>query len=158
MNQPIIRRAATSAAIMFALALGVGAIRAAAAWTAASTELDQPVSTASVEDMLATERARSAALATQLHDLTARSSELESALAAAEGRIASDADVAESLAAQLTTARDRLAALEESIRKANSRLSSSAKSGGGSSGSTARSTSGGEHEEDHEEHEEEGHD
>jgi chromosome segregation ATPase len=151
MSHPIVRRAATSAGIVFVLLLGIASIRAAAAWTAAATDLEQPISTASLEDQLAAERARSAALATQLHDLVARSGELEKALAAAEGRIADDADVAAGLSTQLAAARDRLAALEKTIKAANARLAAPARSGG-STAAPARTSSGGEHE-DHEEHE-----
>jgi chromosome segregation ATPase len=154
MTHPIVRRAATSAGVLLVLFLGIASIRAAAAWTAAAADLEQPITTSSLEDQLAVERARSAALATQLHDLVTRSAELEDALAAAEGRITDDADVAAALATQLATARDRLATLEESIRAANARLASSSKSGGTTS-AAAPARASHEDEEHHEEHEEE---
>lgn len=154
MTHPIVRRAATSTGVLLVLFLGIASIRAAAAWTAAAADLEQPITTSSLEDQLAVERARSVALATQLHDLVTRSAELEDALAAAEGRITEDADVAAALATQLATARDRLATLEESIRAANARLASSSKSGGTTSAAPVRASHEDEDHEEHDEHEE----
>ena len=107
------RRITTIVGVAIILALVVGTIRLAAAWTAAAAPLTvAPVSAAELQVRLADERARSAALASQLTELDARSRDLTAALEQAEGRIATDATNAEELDGQLAAAKARLAKLE----------------------------------------------
>ena len=151
----IIRRALTIVGVVAVLALGVGSIKAAAAWTAASAPLTvAPVSVSILEDKLAAEHARSDALLTQLAELDARSRDLEAALAAAQGRVVADADHAATLEDQLATAKAKLAKLEKAIAKAKRDLRSRQTTT--STTSVTRVSAGsGEHEEEHEDEDEE---
>jgi chromosome segregation ATPase len=107
------------ASVIAALVLGFGSIRAAAAWTAASAPLTvAPVSVSTLQSRLMDERNRSAALEQQLRALESQSTELASALEAANARIEADASRAKDLAAQLKTARQRLAKLAATIASA----------------------------------------
>jgi len=113
------RRILTVVAVVASLLVGLGAIRAAAAWTASAAPLDvAPVSAESLQARLANESARSQALVDRLTELTAHTEELTVALAAAEARIGSDAEDAAQLTKDLAAARKKLAALEKSIREA----------------------------------------
>ena len=114
------RRVLTVIAVAASLLVGLGAIRAAAAWTASAAPLDvAPVSAQSLQSRLADESARSEALLERLAELTAHTEELSTALAAAETQIGADAEHAAQLAKDLAAAKKKLAALEKSIRGAS---------------------------------------
>jgi chromosome segregation ATPase len=114
------RRILTVVAVAASLLIGVGAIRASAAWTASASPLDMaPVSAETLQARLADESARSAALVDRLTALTLHADELSAALASAEARIGSDAEHAARLAEDLAAAKKKLAALEKSIRQAS---------------------------------------
>lgn len=120
MSVPVrLRRPAVMLGVILVLLAGAATIRAAAAWTAASSPLaDKPPSVESLQSALAAEQARSLALQAQLDAITTGSTDLAAALQAARDRIAEDASQARSLQADLEAARTRLAALERSIRQA----------------------------------------
>jgi chromosome segregation ATPase len=142
------RRILTVIAVAASLLIGLGAIRAAAAWTASAAPLDvAPVSAESLQIRLADESARSAALVDRLSALTVHAEELSAALAVAESRIGADAEHAAELAKDLAAAKKKLAALEKSIRQA-SRVQVVAPA-------PAKATSGGSSHDDEEEHEDE---
>ena len=104
-NRLALRRLATAAGVVAVMALGFGSIQAASAWTAASAPLTvAPVSVQEVQADLADERARSQALTEQLHELDARSQDLETALTEANDRIATDTTHATDLEKQLAAA------------------------------------------------------
>jgi septal ring factor EnvC (AmiA/AmiB activator) len=112
------RRPLVILGVLLALLTGAASIRAAAVWTAASAPLAaKPPSIETLADMLATEQARSAALAVQLDELKAGSADLATALEAARDRIASDQAQAQELSASLDAAKKKLAALEASLRR-----------------------------------------
>ena len=116
---PRVRRLATIVAVIAALVVGYGSIRAAAAWTAASAPLSvAPVPVSALQDRLAVEQARSEDLRAQLETLTAQSTEMTAALEAAQSQIVTDTDHANALAKQLKDAKKKLAKLEASIAKA----------------------------------------
>jgi len=78
--QLLIRRTLVVAGVAAALMLGAISIQAAAAWTAAAAPLnDPPASLNSIQAALDTERARSAALETQLQTLESASADLAAA-------------------------------------------------------------------------------
>lgn len=105
--------------VVLSLLAGAATIRAAAAWTAASSPLvAQPPSVEGLQASVATEQTRSADLQAQLDQLTAGSADLTAALETARDRIAADASQAKELQARLTAAKAKLAALERSIRQA----------------------------------------
>lgn len=115
-----VRRLLTVAAVIAALILGFGSIRAAAMWTAASAPLTvAPVSVSTLQSRLTDEQTRSAALQQQLDALESQSTDLASALQAAHARIDADASHAKDLATQLKTAKQRLAKLEATITLAS---------------------------------------
>jgi DNA repair exonuclease SbcCD ATPase subunit len=115
-----LRRLLTVAGVIAALVLGFGSIRAAAAWTAASAPLTvAPVSVSTLQSRLTDEQTRSAVLQQQLRALESQSTDLASALQAANVRIEADASRAKDLAAQLKTAKLRLAKLAATIASAN---------------------------------------
>ena len=151
----IVRRALTIVGVVAVLALGVGSIKAAAAWTAASAPLTvAPVSVSILEEKLVAEHARSDALLAQLAALDARSRDLETALAAAQGRVLADADHATTLEDQLATAKARLAKLEKAIAKAKRDLRARQAAATTTSVTTVSARSEDDHEEDHEDAEE----
>lgn len=114
-----IRRTIVVAAVVLSLALGGVAVRAAAAWTAASAPLEAPpVSADTLGQQLADEQQRSAALEAQLAGLMNQSNDLSDALQAARDRATSDSRTAKSLQAQLAAAQKKLAALEQAARRA----------------------------------------
>ncbi len=114
------RRILTVAGVVLALLLGVATVRAAAAWASSSASLQgSPPPVGALQDALAQEQARSAALQDQLDQLTSGSTDLQSALEAAQTRITTDADQAAQLRAALADAKTRLASLERSIRSAS---------------------------------------
>src|SRR4029079_7563797 len=122
-----LRRTATVVGVVAVMALGFGSIRAASAWTAASAPLSvAPVSVANLQADLADEHARSEALTQQLHELDARSLELETALTQANDRITSDTTHATDLEEQLADASAKLVKLESAIAKAKKRLAAQA--------------------------------
>lgn len=115
----LLRRAGIIAAVVLSLSVGALAVRAAAAWTAASAPLTiAPVSAAALAQKLADEQDRSAALEQQLSALTAQTSELTAALKAADERIASDAQTARTLRDKLASARKKLLAMNRDARQA----------------------------------------
>lgn len=113
------RRVATVLVVVASLILGFGAIRASAAWTAASAPLSMsPASAESLQARLADETERSSALRDDLAGLMTHAQDLTSALDAAQARIDTDAGHAAVLAKDLAKAKAKLAALERSIRQA----------------------------------------
>jgi chromosome segregation ATPase len=115
----VARRATTSLLIAAAVVAGFGAIRVAAAWTAAAAPLEvSPASTDELRARLADQTDRSVLLEDRLATLVAHARELESALTVAQSRVDADAGHAQDLAAQLAAAKQKLAALQRSIRAA----------------------------------------
>jgi peptidoglycan hydrolase CwlO-like protein len=148
-----IRRLITAGGVIAVLAIGVGSIRAAAAWTAASAPLTvAPVSIATLETRLADEQARSEVLTLQLLDMNARAQDLEVALEEAHGRIESDTEHATDLEAQLAAAKKQLAATEKAIAKARRTLAAQA---GQAVAPKPATTSGSSHDDDHDDEDEE---
>jgi chromosome segregation ATPase len=151
------RRIATAAGVIAVLAIGLGSIRAASAWTAASAPLTvAPVTISSLEADLAQERARSDALRTQLLELDTRSRELETALVQARERIGSDTVHAGELEDQLKDATGKLEKLEKAIAKAKRDLAArvaAAKAASAAQASTSNSTH--HDDDDDDEHEDE---
>lgn len=122
-NHLVLRRLATIIGVVAVMALGYGSIKAASAWTAASAPLTvAPVSVSVLKSSLADEQARSQALAAQLQDLDAGSRDLETALAQAKDRVATDSGQAGKLEDQLDAASKKLAKLEAAIAKAKKAL------------------------------------
>jgi len=160
-NRLVLRRITTVIGVVAVMALGFGSIRAASAWTAASAPLSvAPVSVANLQADLADEHARSQALTEQLHELDARSLELESALSQANDRIASDTTHATELEQRLADASAKLGKLETAIAKAKKRLAAQAAAATAaahvtrtSSGSTASSS---HHDDEHEDEDDDG--
>ncbi len=102
-----LRRVVTTVGVVAALLLGFGSIRAAAAWTAASAPLSvAPVSIDQIQERLTAEQARSADLEAQLQSLTNQTTELTTALEAAQAQITADSGHATDLAKQLKAAKD----------------------------------------------------
>lgn len=123
----LIRRLLTAAGVTAIVALGFGSIQAAAAWTAASAPLTvSPATAASLEDDLTFERARSAALVTQLQDLDERTADLEAALAEAQAQIDADTGHASALEDQLAAATTKLTKLDKAIASARKVLAAQA--------------------------------
>jgi len=120
MSVPIrLRRPAVLLGVVLALLVGAATIRGAAAWTAATSPLiSKPPSVENLLSALEAEQARASALQAQLDELTAGTTELTTALAAARDRIAQDASQAEALQSSLADAKAKLKALERSIRQA----------------------------------------
>jgi len=120
MSLPVrLRRPAVLLGVVLALFAGAATIRAAAAWTAASSPLvSKPPSVESLVSALEAEQTRSTALQAQLDELTVGSADLAAALAAARDRIALDAGQAEALQSSLADAKAKLKALERSIGQA----------------------------------------
>jgi DNA repair exonuclease SbcCD ATPase subunit len=127
MSMPVrLRRPFVILGVVLTLLAGAATIRAAAAWTAASSPLvDKPPSVEALQASLAVEQARSADLQAQLDQLTAGSTDLAAALATARERILADAADAEQLRASLSAAKDKLATLEGSIRQARAAANAS---------------------------------
>jgi chromosome segregation ATPase len=117
------RRGTTLVAILVAVGIGLLAIRVAAAWAADSAPLSvSPASPDALQGQLEAELARSEQLLAELSRLSSQSSELGTALDAANGRIANDSDHAADLAKELDAAQKKLAQLETEIRNAGARL------------------------------------
>ena len=113
------RRLLTTLGVVAALALGFGSIRAAAAWTAASAPIGvAPIPVSTIQDRLDQEMARSESMRAQLDSLASQSTEMTSALEAAQTRIATDTAHAKALANELKAAKQKLAKLEASIAAA----------------------------------------
>ena len=113
--------------VVLSLLAGAATIRAAAAWTAASSPLAvKPPSVEQIQADLAAEQARSADLEFQLDQLAASSRELASALETARGRIATDAEQAQALQESLAAAKDKLATLERTIGQARAATAAAA--------------------------------
>lgn len=150
MSVPIrLRRPLVVLGVLFTLLAGAGTIRAAAAWTAASSPLvSKPPSVESLQAALAVEQARSGALQIRLDELTNGSSDLAAALAAARDRVVADATQAEALQASLAAAKAKLAALEKSIRQARAVAATRAARAPAPAAAPARSHEGDEGEED----------
>lgn len=115
----LLRRIAVIVAVVLSLALAGLAVRAAAAWTAASAPLDlPPVSAKTLAQQLSDEQARSASLEAQLSALMNQSTELTDALQMARDRATLDAKTAKDLQAQLEAAKKKLAAMQRAARMA----------------------------------------
>lgn len=150
------RRGTTLVAILIAVGIGLLAIRVAAAWAADSAPLAvSPVSVDALEGQLEAERARSGQLLAELSRLSSQSSELGTALEAANGRIADDSEHAADLAKELDAAQKKLAKLEKEIRKARAALADQPATTVTTVRTVSAQVSGGEHDdhEDDEEHE-----
>jgi peptidoglycan hydrolase CwlO-like protein len=136
------RRLVTATGVALAVVVGFGAIRVAAAWTAASAPLVvSPITAATLQARLADEQARSAMLRDQLATLTSQTQDLAAALERAQERIASDTGNAKDLATQLKAAKRRLAVLEAAIAQARRSVPKAAGGMAGTAGS-APSTGG----------------
>jgi chromosome segregation ATPase len=152
----LVRRIVTLVGVIAVLALGVGSIRAAAAWTAASAPLTvAPITVSALETDLANERARSDALRVQLRSLDGHARDLERALAQAQSRVESDTAGATDLEDQLAAATAKLAKLEKAIAKAKRDLAARAAAAAAAPRVTTTSTS---HEDDDDHEDEEDHD
>ena len=154
MSVPLrLRRPIVILGVVLSLVAGAATIRAAAAWTAASSPLlDRPPSVEALQASLAMEQARSADLLARLEELTAGSADLTSALDAAREQIAADAAQAQELQANLDAAKARLATLERSIRQARNGVAQldGARAAGSVGASRAEDADDGEREEEHE--------
>jgi len=117
---PSARRGLTVVVVGLSLVVGLGAIRAASAWTAAAAPLvSTPVSVEALQAGLIDGSARSADVMDKVAALETHAEELSAALAAAEATIAADTAHAAQLATDLGAAKAKLAALEGSIQKAS---------------------------------------
>lgn len=126
--------------VVVSLFAGAATIRAAAAWTAASSPLAvEPPSIERLQADLAAEQARSADLQLQLDQLAAGSRDLVTALETARDRIATDAEQAQALQDSLAAAKDKLATLERTIRQARAAAAATVASAP-ATGSAATST------------------
>ncbi|HEY8238876.1 MAG TPA: hypothetical protein VIF63_05525 [Candidatus Limnocylindrales bacterium] len=97
-------------------------IRTAASWASTQAPLGvAPVSVESVQQALDSERARSDALAAQLRTLDSSTADLAAALDAAEAQVNADALTATDLRSALAAAQSKLAKLEASLKAASSR-------------------------------------
>jgi chromosome segregation ATPase len=116
---PAVRRIAVTLGLTISVLAAAGTIMAASRWTDGQAPLAvAPVSLESVQDALAQERQRSAALEAQLASIEGASTDLASALAAAKAQLAADATTAEDLRTSLQAAQDRLAKVEKALRAA----------------------------------------
>lgn len=105
--------------VVLSVLAGAATIRAAAAWTAASSPLAvKPPSVEQLQTDLAAEQARSVDLQLQLGQLAAGSRDMVMALETARSRIASDAEEARTLQDSLAAAKDKLTTLERTIQQA----------------------------------------
>src|SRR5664280_2987203 len=94
----VARRAAVTLGVVGSLGLGAGAIDAAAQWTAsAAPPQAPPVSAESLAAQLASEQARGTDLEARLQAAIAETNQLQSALDAANSRIAADDGTAKAL-------------------------------------------------------------
>lgn len=153
-SQLIVRRFATVVGVIAVLAIGVGSIRAAAAWTAASAPLTvAPVTVAALEATIADERARSEALLAQMAALDGRSRDLQAALEAAGERIDADAVHADDVEGQLAAAKAKLAKLEKAIAKAKRDLKARQAAAAAPAVTVVSSRSDDDDDDEHEEHE-----
>jgi DNA repair exonuclease SbcCD ATPase subunit len=117
--QLLTRRSLVIAGAVAALVIGAASIRVAAAWTAASSPLnDPPASLTSLQASLDGERGRSDALDEQLRVLESASADLAAALDSAQGQVAADTESAEQLRASLAGAKQKLARLEATLADA----------------------------------------
>ena len=140
--RPAVRRFLVTLGVAGSLLLAGATVRAASLWAATQAPLTvAPASVESVQAALDAERARSAALTSQLQALQASASELSSALVAAQSQVGTDQATADQLRASLTAAQDKLAKLEASITAA---ARQPARSGGSAGSSTSGSSGGGE--------------
>jgi DNA repair exonuclease SbcCD ATPase subunit len=113
--------------VVLSLLAGAATIRAAAAWTAASSPLAvKPPSVEQLQADLAAEQARSADLQLQLGQLVTSSRDLVTALETARSRIATDAEEARTVQESLAAAKDKLATLERTIRQARAAAAATA--------------------------------
>lgn len=136
-----VRRTTVVIGVLLSLILAMVTVRVAADWTASSAPLAvPPASLTSIEAALAGERARSAALQSQLDGLRASSDQLSSALAAANDRLALDQTTADGLRTDLATAQQKLATLEAALKAA------AAKARTGGTTTIRTTTTSGEHE------------
>ena len=156
-DRPVLRRLSVVIGVIAVLALGVGSIRAAAAWTAAEAPLVvAPISVETIQGDLDAEHGRAEALTQQLRELDARSAELEAALAQANDRIASDAAHADELEGRLADASAKLHKLEKAVAKAKRQLAAQVTAARSAVVTASRTSSAGDdgapHDDDGEEH------
>jgi Tfp pilus assembly protein FimV len=131
---PAIRRTIVTIGVAAALMTAGLTVRAASLWAAGAAPLgDAPVSATSLEQTLAQERARSAALQDDLDGLRSLSAQLSGALQAAQDRLTADQSTANDLRASLAAAQAKLASLQASL-KASAGQTTSAGGGGGRGG------------------------
>jgi DNA repair exonuclease SbcCD ATPase subunit len=150
----VARRFVTVTGVVLATLIGFAAIRAAAAWAAASAPLVvSPIPAATLQARIADEQARSALLRDQLAALKGQTTDLLTALDEAQARIRSDTSQAADLARQLKAAKRRLATLEAAIAKAGRSAPSRVASTGTASSSSGSGTTGGGEPEPEVEHE-----
>jgi len=98
---------------------GAAVIRAAAGWTVDAAPLgEKPPDAATLVANLQAEQTRAAGLSDQLSQVTARATDLQAALEAAQEKATTDAASADDLAAQLASAKSRLATLESQLAAA----------------------------------------
>jgi len=108
-----VRRSLVVTATGASLVLGAAAVQTAAAWVQTTVPSSDPALTAAqLQDQLATEQARSAALQAQVDALLAQAGQFNTALTAAGNRVASDVQKAAVLRAQLAAEQKQLAALK----------------------------------------------
>ncbi len=111
-----LRRACVTLGVVASLVLGAVTVRAAAAWTASAAPMDAPpISASEIYGRLADASIRSAALEQQIVDLTARTADLATALAATNKRVGTDTATARTLRKQLAAAQKKLAALTRAL-------------------------------------------
>ena len=156
-ERPVLRRLSVFLGVIAVLALGVGSIRAAAAWTAAEAPLlVAPTSVETIQGDLEAEHARAVALTQQMRELDARSAELEAALAQANDRIANDASHADELEGRLADAKAKLHKLEKAVAKAKRQLAAQLTTARSAATTVSRTSSAGDddgqHDDDGEEH------
>ncbi|HEY7936931.1 MAG TPA: hypothetical protein VID26_07350 [Candidatus Limnocylindrales bacterium] len=114
-----IRRSLVVAAAGASVVMGGVAVETAAAWVRTTVPTSAPsLSAADIQNQLAAEEARSAALQAQVDALLAQAGQFHAALGAASDRIAGDVQQAAGLRAQLAAEEKKLAALKAAAAKA----------------------------------------
>ena len=122
------RRAVISLGVVAALLVGVLSIRGAAVWAAGSAPLSSaPVTVDSLQAELAAEQDRSATLQSDLDAMTAKATELNSALDAAGSQVDAGTSTATDLDGRLQAAQARLQKLQSLIVSAQAQLAATVK-------------------------------
>ncbi len=143
-----VRRSLVLAAAGASVVIGATAVQTAAAWVQASVPTGPATLTGvQLEDQLAAEEARSAALQAQVDALLAQAGQFDSTIAAANARVASDVKQAADLHAQLAVEQKQLAALKAAAAAAAHKQAPTpppTHTTTGASGSTTGSDDGGD--------------